>query len=88
MKSTSRADGRGGQTLAKFKPGDLVAVKTLRGPEQTPTELKIKLGAFKGSSFTKLENERGDDFTKDGTPLNIPLGEIAPAISPKLPSAQ
>jgi len=75
------------ETLAKFKPGDSVAVKTLRGPEQVPTELKIKLGAFKGSSFTKLENERGEDFSKDGTPLNVPLGEIAPAINPKLPSA-
>mmetsp|Transcript_40663 Transcript_40663/g.95605 ORF Transcript_40663/g.95605 Transcript_40663/m.95605 type:complete len:470 (+) Transcript_40663:87-1496(+) len=75
------------ETLAKFKPGDLVAVRTLRGPEQEKTTLKVKLGAFKGSSFTKLENERGADFAKDGQTINVPLGEIAPAMDPKLPSA-
>lgn len=45
------------------------------------------MGSFKGNTFTKLQNERGEEFTKDSAPLNIPLGEIAPAINPKMPAA-
>mmetsp|Transcript_3458 Transcript_3458/g.8430 ORF Transcript_3458/g.8430 Transcript_3458/m.8430 type:complete len:466 (-) Transcript_3458:59-1456(-) len=73
--------------LAKYKPGNKVSVKVLRGPEQTPQTLALTLGAFQGSAFTKLENERGADFAAKGTPLNVPLSEIAPAITPRMPSA-
>lgn len=70
--------------LNAYKPGDIVNLRTLRGIEQVPTTLKMKLGSFKGSSFTKLENERGEDFGKDGVQLNVPLGDIAPAITPRM----
>mmetsp|Transcript_11348 Transcript_11348/g.17847 ORF Transcript_11348/g.17847 Transcript_11348/m.17847 type:complete len:465 (-) Transcript_11348:178-1572(-) len=74
-------------TLEKFKPGDKVLIKVLRGVEQEQKDLEVTLGSFKGNTFTKLENERGDDFTKDSAPMNIPLGEIAPQITPKMPAA-
>ena len=73
--------------LSKYKPGDQVDVTVLRGPEQSQKKLKLKLGAFQGAAFSKLENERGAEFAAKGTPLNVPLGDIAPAVTPKMPAA-
>ena len=73
--------------LGKYKPGDTVNVAVLRGNQMQPKTLKLKLGAFQGAAFTKLENERGPDFAAKGTPINVPLGEIAPAVTPKMPAA-
>merc|ERR1711966_411130 len=73
--------------LSKYKPGTTVDLKVLRGPEQVAKTLKVKLGAFQGGSFSKLENERGPDFASKGTPINVPLSDIAPAITPKMPAA-
>lgn len=74
-------------TLSKYKPGDKVNVTVLRGPEQKSKTLKLVLGAFQGAAFSKLENERGSEFASKGTAINVPLGEIAPAITPKMPAA-
>jgi S1-C subfamily serine protease len=73
--------------LSKFKPNDKVDIVVKRGPEQLTKTLKVKLGAFQGAAFSKLENERGADFGKKGTPINVPLSDIAPEITPKMPSA-
>merc|ERR1711865_510439 len=73
--------------LSKYKPGQKVDIFVLRGPEQVKTTIKLELGAFQGAAFTKLENERGADFAAKGTPINVPLGEIAPAVIPKMPAA-
>jgi len=73
--------------LSKYKPGETVDVKVLRGPEQARKTLKLKLGAFQGAAFSKLENERGADFAAKGTSINVPLSDIAPEITPKMPAA-
>ena len=73
--------------LSKYKPGDKVNVSVLRGPKQEAKTLKLQLGAFQGAAFTKLQNERGADFASKGIPINVPLGEIAPAMTPKMPAA-
>jgi len=73
--------------LSKYKPNDKVDIVVKRGPEQLTKTLKVKLGAFQGAAFSKLENERGADFGKKGTPINVPLSDIAPEITPKMPSA-
>lgn len=73
--------------LSKYKPGQKVDILVLRGPEQKKTTIKLELGAFQGAAFTKLENERGADFAAKGTPINVPLGDIAPAVTPKMPAA-
>ena len=74
-------------SVRRAKPGDQVDVTVLRGPEQSQKKLKLKLGAFQGAAFSKLENERGAEFAAKGTPLNVPLGDIAPAVTPKMPAA-
>jgi len=73
--------------LSKYKPNDKVDIVVKRGPDQVTKTLKIKLGAFQGAAFSKLENERGPDFSKKGTPINVPLNDIAPEITPKMPAA-
>jgi hypothetical protein len=75
------------QALDKFKPGDKVTISVLRGPNQEPKQLSVTLGAFKGSAFSKLESEKGGSSeAEDGIPpMNIPLGNIAPAIIPQMP---
>lgn len=75
------------QAIEKFKPGDKVIVHVLRGKDLVPKDLAVTLGAYKGSAFSKIESERpqvpGSD---DGMPaMNIPLKDIAPAITPQLP---
>jgi hypothetical protein len=72
--------------LDKFKPGDKVVINVLRGPKQEAKQLNVTLGAFKGSAFSKLESERASSEPDDGIPpMNIPLGDIAPAIIPAMP---
>jgi S1-C subfamily serine protease len=73
--------------LENFKPGERVKLKVLRGPEQKPVTLELALGSFKGSTFTGLESERPvkADASSTGVPLNVPLGEIAPQITPRMP---
>jgi len=73
--------------LNKYMPGTTVDVQVLRGKALEPKTLKLKLGAFETGSFSKMENERGTEFAAKGTPLNVPLGEIAPAITPKMETA-
>jgi len=48
--------------------------------------VNIKLGSYRGTAFTHLENERGNDFMeKSGkNELNIPLKNLEPKIEPKL----
>jgi S1-C subfamily serine protease len=69
--------------LKEFKPDDIVKIKYLRNKEEKETTLK--LGSYKGTTFTQLENERGDDFVKsEGKEVNIPLKNLEPKIEPKL----
>lgn len=69
--------------LKEFKPDDIVKIKYLRNKEEKETTLK--LGSYKGTTFTQLENERGNDFAKrEGNEVNIPLKNLEPKIEPKL----
>ena len=68
--------------LKKYKPNDVVKVKYLRDEKEYITDLI--LGCYKGTTFTKLENERGSEFEKKGNPIDIPLKDLEPVISPKL----
>ena len=68
--------------LKKFKPGDKIKIKHLRINKEYNTDLI--LGNYKGTTFTLLENERGKNFEKERTPVNIPLKNLEPVIEPKL----
>ena len=68
--------------LKKFKPGDKIKIKHLRINKEYNTDLI--LGNYKGATFTLLENERGKNFEKERTPVNIPLKNLEPVIEPKL----
>ena len=69
--------------LKDYKPDDIVDVKYIRNKEEKIT--KLKLGSYKGTTFTQLENERGNEFAKkEGNEVNIPLKNLEPKIEPKL----
>ena len=69
--------------LKDYKPDDIVDVKYIRNKEEKIT--KLKLGSYKGTTFTQLENERGNEFAKkEGKEVNIPLKNLEPKIEPKL----
>lgn len=69
--------------LKSYKPDDIVKVKYMRNNMEFETNLK--LGSYKGTTFTQLENERGNDFIKkEGREVNIPLKNLEPKIDPKL----
>ena len=69
--------------LKDYKPDDIVDVKYIRNKEENTT--KLKLGSYKGTTFTQLENERGNEFAKkEGNEVNIPLKNLEPKIEPKL----
>tara|TARA_B100001758_G_scaffold1749_1_gene1486 strand:- start:5139 stop:6446 length:1308 start_codon:yes stop_codon:yes gene_type:complete len=70
------------KVLKKYNPNDIIKIKYLRNSKEYETTLK--LGNYKGTTFTKLENERGDDFSNDGRKIDIPLQNLEPAIKPKL----
>lgn len=77
-----------GDALGNFKPGDKVQIAVLRGSDLTPKTLDVKLGAFKGSAFSKIELEKPAVESNDGiNAMNVPLKDIAPIIDPKLPPA-
>ena len=68
-----------------------MTVQVLRGPKLEPKTLIVKLGAFKGSAFSKLETEKPalkQRYDSNVQPQNIPLQDIAPAVELKLPSAE
>ena len=72
--------------LENYKPGDRVTLRVLRGPQQEPRSLVVALGSFRGSTFTGLESERpAAAAAGQGVPLNVPLGEIAPQVTPRMP---
>jgi S1-C subfamily serine protease len=67
--------------LKKFKPGDKIIIKHMRINKEYNTELT--LGNYKGSSFTLIENERGENFEeeiKPYVPYVIPLKNLEPFI--------
>lgn len=66
--------------LKKYKPDDIVDIKYIRDNKEEKT--KLKLGKYKGTAFTKLENEKkiDDDIKK----IDIPLKDLEPVIQPKL----
>jgi serine protease Do len=69
--------------LKKYRPGDKVIVKYLRDNQIKKSELK--LGSYKGTTFTQLENERANIIDKEKeNNVNIPLKNIEPAIQPRL----
>ena len=68
--------------LKKYKPGDKIKLKYLRENKEIITEMV--LGNYKGTTFTKLENERGEDFDKKSRKIDIPLKNLEPKIEPKL----
>ena len=68
--------------LRKYKPGDKIKLKFLRENKENITEMV--LGNYKGTTFTKLENERGEDFDKKSRKIDIPLKNLEPKIEPKL----
>ena len=68
--------------LKEYKPGDMINLKYLRNNIEYNT--KIILGNYKGGTFTKLENERGNDFDKNTRKIDIPLKNLEPKIEPKL----
>jgi hypothetical protein len=46
---------------------------------------EVKLGSYKGTTFTQLENERANIIDKEKeNNVNIPLKNIEPAIQPRL----
>jgi S1-C subfamily serine protease len=68
--------------LKKYKPGDKIKLKYLRDDKENVTDLI--LGNYKGTTFTKLENERGIDFDKNSRKIDVPLKNLEPKIEPKL----
>jgi|UniRef100_A0A6C0JNL9 S1-C subfamily serine protease len=66
--------------LKKYKPDDIVDLKYIRDNKEEIT--KLKLGKYKGTTFTKLESEKklDDDVRK----IDIPLKDLEPKIEPKL----
>ena len=66
--------------LKKYKPDDVVDLKYIRDNKEQTT--KLKLGKYKGTTFTKLESEKklDDDVRK----IDIPLKDLEPKIEPKL----
>jgi len=67
--------------LKKFKPGDKIIIKHMRINKEYNTELT--LGNYKGSSFTLIENERGENFEEERkpyVPYVIPLKNLEPFI--------
>jgi S1-C subfamily serine protease len=69
--------------LKDYKPDDIITIKYNRNNKEEST--KLKLGSYKGTTFTQLENERGADFVKkEGKEVNIPLKNLEPKIDPKL----
>jgi len=67
--------------LKKFKPGDKIIIKHMRINKEYNTELT--LGNYKGSSFTLIENERGEKFEEERkpyVPYVIPLKNLEPFI--------
>jgi S1-C subfamily serine protease len=68
--------------LKKFKPGDKISIKHLRINKEYITYLV--LDSYKGTAFTLLKNERGNDFEKQRKPVDIPLKNLEPVIDPKL----
>lgn len=72
--------------LENYRPGDRVRLRVLRGPAQEAVTLSVALGSFRGSTFTGLESERPQAAAAGaGVPLNVPLGEIAPQVTPRMP---
>ena len=72
--------------LENYKPGERVKLRVLRGPAQESKTLTVALGSFRGSTFTGLESERPQAAAAGaGVPLNVPLGEIAPRVTPRMP---
>ena len=70
------------KTLKIYKPGETVNVKYIRNNKEYLT--KLILDNYKGTTFTKLENERGNDFDKNTRKIDIPLKNLEPKIEPKL----
>lgn len=69
--------------LKDYKPDDIITIKYNRNNKEELT--KLKLGSYKGTTFTQLENERGENFAKkEGKEVNIPLKNLEPKIDPKL----
>jgi S1-C subfamily serine protease len=68
--------------LKKYKPNDKVTIEYIRDNINKKTELV--LGSYKGTTFTRLENERGKDFQENANNVNIPLKDIEPIIQPRL----
>lgn len=68
--------------LKKYKPGDKIKLKYIRNDKENVIDLV--LGNYKGTTFTKLENERGVDFDKKSRKIDIPLKNLEPKIEPKL----
>lgn len=68
--------------LNKYKPNDKIILKYLRN--NIEYNVNLILGNYKGTTFTKLENERGIDFDKDSRKIDIPLKDLEPKIEPKL----
>ena len=68
--------------LNKYKPKDKIKLKYLRNNIKYTVDLI--LGNYKGTTFTKLENERGIDFDNDSRKIDIPLKNLEPKIEPKL----
>ena len=68
--------------LNKYKPKDKIKLKYLRNNIKYTVDLI--LGNYKGTTFTKLENERGVDFDNDSRKIDIPLKNLEPKIEPKL----
>jgi S1-C subfamily serine protease len=67
--------------LKKFKPGEKIIIKHMRINKEYNTELT--LGNYKGSSFTLIENERGENFEEERkpyVPYVIPLKNLEPFI--------
>lgn len=68
--------------LNKYKPNNKIKLKYLRNNIKYTVDLI--LGNYKGTTFTKLKNERGDDFDKDSIKIDIPLKNLEAKREPKL----
>lgn len=68
--------------LKKYKPSDKIKLKYIRNDKENVID--FVLGNYKGTTFTKLENERGVDFDKKSRKIDIPLKNLEPKIEPKL----
>ena len=72
--------------LDTFKPGQIVNLHILRGNELLPLTLSLKLGSFRTSTFSGLQNEKNYTNDESSIPLDVPLQNLAPQITPKMPS--